>query len=665
MSRLRQLRTSAAAVTVLALLAGLVAAPATASTATTDSLGTTFVKRVGTRLMIKDTGKPWRFAGANDHLLAQRGHEVVDSVFHRAETAALRVIRVAGSKEIGEDDGTSDGHFQYWDGTKPAYNDGEDGLRQLDYVLWRASMSGVRVMIPLVNDWTGYGGMDQYVRWAGGQYHDDFFTTPTIKGWFKDWISHLLNRVNTLTGVAYKDDPTIMAWELADAPRCKGTGGLPTSPDCSAATITAWADEMSRHVKSLDRNHLLSAGDEGFYCTDPGGPDLTNNCSQGVDTLALARLPEIDLMSLQLFPDKWGKDAAWGTAWITRHLADGREIGKPVVLSAFGLLDKAVRNPVYQSWTNAFRSGKGAGFAFWQINEEFFGDILPDLDGYTVNCPGPVCQTLTNAGLLMNNRPPEFIDPVADDDTAVTAARTAVTIDVTANDIAYHYLIDPDSVDLDPEAEGRQTSVTVTGGTFTTDSSGKVVFTPVDGFTRQATATYVVSDDSLSRKLSNVARITVTVKPDPDRAVRMFSFEDGVQGWAPQAVEGTVTQSTEFATDGTHSARVDMAPRWEGDGGTWWGARLPEPVDLSAKGTLKYDLKTGASWTWTELLLLAGPDLHECRSATDSKDENSTVTVDISLVDSFSCTAEDLKDVRGLYLWINAGTFYIDDIRAE
>jgi mannan endo-1,4-beta-mannosidase len=173
-----------------------------------------------------------------------------------------------------------------------------------------------------------------------------------IRGWYRDWISHVLNRTNTLTGIAYKDDPTVMTWELGNEPRCKGSGSYPTSPSCSTSTLIGWADEMTRHIKSIDRHHLASIGDEGFFCDDPTSSDWTANCGEGVDTIAFTRLPAVDVMSYHLYPDGWGKDAAWGTTWIARHIREAKAAGKAVMLGEFGLRDKAVRNVVYREWTD-------------------------------------------------------------------------------------------------------------------------------------------------------------------------------------------------------------------------------------------------------------------------------------------------------------------------
>lgn len=42
----------------------------------------------------------------------------------------------------------------------------------------------------------------------------------------------VLTRVNTITGVPYKDDPTIFAWELMNEPRL--------TSDLSGATLQVW-----------------------------------------------------------------------------------------------------------------------------------------------------------------------------------------------------------------------------------------------------------------------------------------------------------------------------------------------------------------------------------------------------------------------------------------
>jgi len=170
-------------------------------------------------------------------------------------------------------------------------------------VVAAAKERGLKLVLPLTNNWSDFGGIDQYVRWASGTYHSDFYTNPTIRQWYKAWINHLLNRTNSLTGVKYKDDPTIMTWELGNEPRCKGSGNYPPSSSCNTSTITNWAAEMSAYIKSIDKNHLVSSGSEGFLC-EPNKPgaadDWTRNCGEGVDELAISKLRSIDVMSYHL-----------------------------------------------------------------------------------------------------------------------------------------------------------------------------------------------------------------------------------------------------------------------------------------------------------------------------------------------------------------------------
>ena len=44
-----------------------------------------------------------------------------------------------------------------------------------------------------------------------------------------------------------------------------------TSASCNPQTVTNWAKEISAYIKTLDSNHLVALGDEGFYNL-PGNP---------------------------------------------------------------------------------------------------------------------------------------------------------------------------------------------------------------------------------------------------------------------------------------------------------------------------------------------------------------------------------------------------------
>lgn len=53
-----------------------------------------------------------------------------------------------------------------------------------------------------------------------------------------------------------RDDPTILAWSIANEPECPG--------DRSCAAVARWVGQTSRFLKSLDPHHLVTVDSEGF-----------------------------------------------------------------------------------------------------------------------------------------------------------------------------------------------------------------------------------------------------------------------------------------------------------------------------------------------------------------------------------------------------------------
>jgi len=635
-----------------------------------------FVTRSGSELYLN--GKPFRFAGSNNYYPIYKSPLMVTSLLDKAAASDFAVMRVWSTVDIGNQDGSNsvDGpkegvYMHYWDGSAPAFNDGPDGLQRLDFVVAEAGKRRIKLILPLVNNWNEFGGMNQYVRWRGGQYHDEFYTDATIKGWYKAWISHLLNRVNSITGIRYKDDPTIMMWELANEPRCIGSGGAngyPRSPNCTTNTLISWAAEMSKYIKSIDRRHLVSVGDEGFLCL-ANGTDWTDNCSEGVDSYAFAALPHIDAMSLHLYPDSdaWGKTPEWGTEWIVKHTLKAKRLKKAVYLGEFGTRDKGVRNPVYFDWTRALFFGGANGALYWiQSDVQDNGTLYPDYDGLTVYCPSPVCTTMSNFSLRMMTDRILGFPPVADDDASEAAFDTAASLAPVANDVAYlgHKPV-ASTIDLDPVTAGQQRKITNSAGTFKLLADGTVRFTPVAGFQGDAQTTYTVRDTS-GRK-SNVAMLRAKVLPDPDGALLLYSFENDTQGWASanwQTDAGTVTRVTDFATQGAASLQVDAT------GGGWFGLNVAEEVlDISSKTQFKYDLRTLAAGTSVNIAIQDGNWLW-CEGSWAWQDPGTTATVTFDLTaltgNGAPCAIENFSDVNAIWVNVSAGaSVNIDNVRAE
>ena len=334
----------------------------------------------------------FRFGGTNCYYLHQQSHYMIDAALDDIAAAGLSVVRAWAFA-----DGSGHGYTALQ--TAP-YTYDASAFDALDYAIYKAGALGLRLVLPLVNNWPDYGGMAQYVDWFLGlsddSYgdavnHDKFYTTPAIKDCYKAYAKFVIGRRNPYTGLAYRDDPTIMTWELANEPRNRS--------DKTGAPVLAWITEMSAYLKHLAPRQLVAVGDEGFY-GDPTNYDYPYSTYEGDRWKDFIALPTIDYGTVHLYPQGWGETpsnngtdpVAWGTKWIQDHLADGAAAKKPVVVEEYGLSvdgtvikDEAARAAGYTAWTDAVLAGGGAGDQFWLLTSRVDdGSFYPDYDGYRV-----------------------------------------------------------------------------------------------------------------------------------------------------------------------------------------------------------------------------------------------------------------------------------------
>lgn len=192
----------------------------------------------------------------------------------------------------------------------------EAGLARLDLVLAKAAQHGVRLILPLSNWWDELGGCQWYVDQVLGKSSPPkpkelFFTDAKVREAFADYIYTILTRVNAITGVAYKDDPVILAWELQNEPQM--TEGYEKKINAAPGRAMAlWVREMAAFIKALDSKHLVATGEEGWRCdgggSGVGGKDFAwiNDGSKGACFETHVRLPEIDVATVHVYASNWG-----------------------------------------------------------------------------------------------------------------------------------------------------------------------------------------------------------------------------------------------------------------------------------------------------------------------------------------------------------------------
>jgi mannan endo-1,4-beta-mannosidase len=329
-----------------ALTAGL-AVPHAASAAPSP-----FVRREGTRLTLG--GKPYRFVGANIWYGAWLGADAPfgdrDRLKRELDTlVALGVtnLRILASAELGPLKSSVKPAFRgpgnAWN---PALLDG------LDYCLAEMGKRGMTAVLYLTNFWEWSGGMMTYLYYVnGGKYLDmndpahpwpqfpdmtaQFYANEKAVGLYHDWIRAIVGRTNGYTRQAYRDDPTIMSWQLANEPRPGGSEAVavPLLP-----AYQAWIEASAGLIKKLDPNHLVSTGSEGL-----------KGAIERVDVFKAAHaVPAVDYCTAHIWPLNWSWVDAKNLArtneaglakvrdYVAQHSAFAAELGKPLVIEEFG-----------------------------------------------------------------------------------------------------------------------------------------------------------------------------------------------------------------------------------------------------------------------------------------------------------------------------------------
>jgi hypothetical protein len=260
---------------IMAILLVAVVLPLLIPTQTVRSAVNGWVTRNGTQLMLN--GQPFRAVGPNivwlglDEVANQDPISSVSPDFpstYRVDDALDTVLAMGGNVirshtlgiSYGCANGAGNGGVSNGKCMQPSpgvYN--EEAFRHVDYAIYAAGQRGIRLIIPLVDEYQMYfhGGIKTFTDWRG-KAASEFYTDAGVLIDFKAWISKLLNRVNTYTNVRYKDDPTIMAWETGNELR----------------STSAWTAKIAYHLRTEDTRHLIIDGAYGINANSLSIPDV-------------------------------------------------------------------------------------------------------------------------------------------------------------------------------------------------------------------------------------------------------------------------------------------------------------------------------------------------------------------------------------------------------
>ena len=323
-----------------------------------------FIKAIGTKFY--DGNRVYRYLGTSNYYLRNSGKETINYILSEAAKAGFKVIRVGSNAEAESFDTVDKRNLnRFFRIGKDYFN--EDAYKELDYVLDTADKYGLRVILHFTDNWEYYGGVKVIAGWAGVS-KNDFWTDENSKKYYRQSIDKIVNRKNTVNGRIYKNDPTIFAYDLCNEPRDEN--------DQTSKTLAMWIDEMSTYVKSVDPNHLVTTGLEGFFLKDDG------THYSGADYILCHKPKNIDFCTFHIYPTYSHNHFSLSTTeWlIKKWIKEGHEtVGKPVVMEEYGISRNDEEYPKakwIREMTRIFFENGGDGANYWFFIDEnyVYGD---------------------------------------------------------------------------------------------------------------------------------------------------------------------------------------------------------------------------------------------------------------------------------------------------
>src|SRR5688572_5481892 len=221
----------------------------------------------------------------------------------------------------------------------------------LDFLLDEMAKRDMKAVLYLNNFWQWSGGMSQYVAWFSGKpvvdpdatgdwntFMDNsaaFYREPRAQQAFRAAIGKLIGRRNSVNGRAYRDDPTVMSWQLANEPR----PGSDAHAQPHFEVFVKWVHETAGYIRKLAPKQLVSTGSEGWMGT-AGSRELFVTAHAS---------PDVDYLTFHMWAPNWQwfdpknaaatHDDAWKKMqdYLDWHIDTANQLDKPIVLEEFGI----------------------------------------------------------------------------------------------------------------------------------------------------------------------------------------------------------------------------------------------------------------------------------------------------------------------------------------